>query len=471
MPTSGPVSGVETLPSNTDGLIAAFYGDDFTGSTDVMEAWVRSGHECVLFLDVPTEDEVVAAGTIDVIGVAGLSRSWSPEEMDQWLPAIFHGLSLLGAPLFHYKICSTFDSAPEVGNIGKALEIARDIFGTHAIPLIVGAPILKRYTAFGNLFATADGVTHRIDRHPTMAHHPVTPMKESDLRVHLSYQTALSGALIDVLALTQHPSAVDTAVDQVFAADPGYVLFDVWDEATLKETGRQLLRLVGMRLAGGEKTTVVCGSSGVEYALAQSLAVAGEPGLVAPTDYADPAAKPTLVVVGSRSPVTAVQAQVALDHGFVEVPVDPAHFLADSADVATYRAAIVREVVVALKSGANTIVTTPAKSDDVPIDGTTLGQELSQVVREVCEHSLPQRLVVAGGDTSGHIARGIGVTSLRVKCLMAPGAPLCHAEILGDTPRSLELCLKGGQVGPPDYFVRLAGARTSRATTKERAQL
>jgi 3-oxoisoapionate kinase len=193
--------------------------------------------------------------------------------------------------------------------------------------------------------------------------------------------------------------------------------------------------------------------------------------LLPPLTMHDPAAKPTLVVVGSRSPVTAIQAQVALDHGFVEVPVDPAHFLADSADVATYRAAIAREVVVALHSGANTIVTTPAKSDDVPIDGTTLGQELSRVVQEICEHSLPQRLVIAGGDTSGHIARGIGVTSLRINRLMAPGAPLCHAEISGDTPRSLELCLKGGQVGPPDYFVRLAGARTSHPTTKERAQL
>lgn len=470
MPASGLLSGVEALPSSPDGLVAAFYGDDFTGSTDVMEAWVRSGRDCVLFLDVPTADQVAAAGAIDVIGVAGLSRSWSPGEMDQRLPQIFDGLRRLSPPIFHYKICSTFDSAPHVGSIGRALEIAREVFGPQPIPLIVGAPILKRYTAFGNLFATAEGVTHRIDRHPTMANHPVTPMNESDLRVHLSNQTALSGALVDVLALNQSPQAVDDVVDAALAGDPGYLVFDVWDEVTLRETGRQLRRLVMTRLADGEGTTVVCGSSGVEYALAQSLATPGEPALVAPTEYTDPSPQTTLVVVGSRSPVTAAQTRIAIDHGFLEIPVDPSRFLGPRADVAAYRGALAREVVGALHSGANTIVTTPAKTEDVAIDGNTLGQELSLVLQEVCEQSLPQRLVVAGGDTSGHIARGIGVMSLRVTALLSPGAPLCHAEISGTPVRSLELCLKGGQVGPPDYFVRLAGARMSHPTTQERAQ-
>jgi uncharacterized protein YgbK (DUF1537 family) len=39
---------------------------------------------------------------------------------------------------------------------------------------------------------------------------------------------------------------------------------------------------------------------------------------------------------------------------------------------------------------------------------------------------------------------------------LTPGAPLCSA--VSDDPRidGLELCLKGGGVGGPDYFVRLA---------------
>ena len=47
--------------------------------------------------------------------------------------------------------------------------------------MAVGAPQLKRYTAFGHLFAGYQGQTYRIDRHPVMSRHPVTPMDEADL--------------------------------------------------------------------------------------------------------------------------------------------------------------------------------------------------------------------------------------------------------------------------------------------------
>ncbi|MGO8249179.1 hypothetical protein ACC809_36725, partial [Rhizobium johnstonii] len=37
----------------------------------------------------------------------------------------------------------------------------------------------------GNLFAAYQGRIFRIDRHPVMSRHPVTPMDEADLAVHL----------------------------------------------------------------------------------------------------------------------------------------------------------------------------------------------------------------------------------------------------------------------------------------------
>lgn len=36
-----------------DGVLVSYYGDDFTGSTDVMEALASNGVETVLFLDLP----------------------------------------------------------------------------------------------------------------------------------------------------------------------------------------------------------------------------------------------------------------------------------------------------------------------------------------------------------------------------------------------------------------------------------
>ena len=41
----------------------------------------------------------------------------TPAEMDAALGPAFESLRALGAPLCHYKICSTFDSSPSIGSI------------------------------------------------------------------------------------------------------------------------------------------------------------------------------------------------------------------------------------------------------------------------------------------------------------------------------------------------------------------
>ena len=43
-----------------EGLLLSFYGDDFTGSTSVMEALTFAGLPTVLFLDVPTAAQLAA---------------------------------------------------------------------------------------------------------------------------------------------------------------------------------------------------------------------------------------------------------------------------------------------------------------------------------------------------------------------------------------------------------------------------
>jgi uncharacterized protein YgbK (DUF1537 family) len=62
-------------------LLYAYYGDDFTGSTDVLEQLAEGGVPAVLFLRVP--DEALRARFADVraIGIAGDSRSRSPAWM------------------------------------------------------------------------------------------------------------------------------------------------------------------------------------------------------------------------------------------------------------------------------------------------------------------------------------------------------------------------------------------------------
>ena len=73
--------------------------------------------------------------------------------MDQHLPPVFDLLAAIGAPVIHYKVCSTFDSAPHIGSIGRAIDIAARKFEGW-IPLVIADPGMGRYQAIGNLFAS-----------------------------------------------------------------------------------------------------------------------------------------------------------------------------------------------------------------------------------------------------------------------------------------------------------------------------
>ena len=140
----------------------------------------------MLFLASPTPSCWRASPTAGRSGWPAPAAARRRSGWTRTCPPAFAWLKALGAAVCHYKVCSTFDSSPAVGNIGRAIEIGRRVFGQAAVPLLVGAPQLKRYTAFGNLFAAYRGETYRIDRHPVMSRHPVTPMDEADLLVHLS---------------------------------------------------------------------------------------------------------------------------------------------------------------------------------------------------------------------------------------------------------------------------------------------
>ena len=430
-------------------MLLSFYGDDFTGSTDVMESLALHGVNTVLFTRIPSAEEQARFAGFDAVGIAGTSRSQTPEWMDAQLPQYFTWLRQLGARFCHYKVCSTFDSAPHVGNIGRAIEIGRRVFDQQVTPLVVGAPQLKRYTAFGHLFAGYQGQIWRIDRHPVMCRHPVTPMDEADLRLHLARQTALPVDLVPATALT------DATVDQVIDAAKGIVLFDVFDMAMQIEVGRQLLRLAA------RVGPFVAGSSGVEYALVKALAAAGE--IAGRAGFpALPKVERLIAVSGSCSPTTARQIRHALANGFTGLHADPL-------DLAREPAAAVARLSTEAKrlmgEGRSVLVYTALDPDadrGGPLDQIAggrhrVGQGLGGIARACIEGFGLTRAILAGGDTSSHALGELDVFALttRFPLLATPGSPMCTAASADPKLDGLEIAMKGGQVGGDDYFVAL----------------
>jgi len=434
------------------GRLVAFYGDDFSGSTDVMEVLAANGLETVLFLDVPEERQLERFSNCRAIGIAGSSRSQSPAWMTTNLPRIFQVLQQLQAPLCHYKICSTFDSSPQVGSIGRALEIGQEIFGSPYVPLVVGAPALRRYCVFGNLFATANGETHRLDRHPTMSKHPVTPMAESDLRAHLAAQTPKPIGVLDILALQSGQSA--ECLQRLLSQGSEVVLFDVLDEGSLRQVGNLLWD------SRSQPQSFLVGSSGVEYALTSWWRSSG----LLPPAVEFPSVGETdriIVVSGSGSPVTESQIRWAMARSFGSVAIDVSRLLKHES-AAAESARVLRLALAELEAGHSVILHTTLGPSDARLLGAVhtsthelqqrIGLILGQLLRETLLHSSVRRAVICGGDTSARAGSQLGIFAVTTLKPLAPGSPLCLAW--SDNPRfdGLEIVFKGGQVGGEDFF-------------------
>ena len=420
-----------------------WYGDDFTGSTDVLEALGLYGVRAVLFTHAPDARALAAFSDCRALGIAGESRSRSPQWMSRNLPAIFRAIRRLGAPVNHYKVCSTFDSSPRVGSIGRAMEIGRAVFRSGTVPVVVGAPHLGRAVVFGNLFASADGAMYRIDRHPTMRQHPVTPMTEADLRLHLARQTKLPMGGVDLTAFQSRN--VQRCWQSQVDAHAGAVVFDGFSDAMVDETAQILWQ------RALERAVFAVGSSGLTHGLLHYWRKAGL--IDAPRALDPPRAVDRLLVLsGSCSPVTARQIRRAKQMGFAAWRLTgTGPWNAESAKART-----------ALASGRSVVLYTalgPQVQDEK--HGEKFGAALGVLLRDLVFAGGVRRILIAGGDTATHSVKQLGLDALTFAAPLVAGVPLCRGSAKSEID-GLELALKGGQMGPDEFFANVRDGRTAR---------
>ena len=424
---------------NRKDILLAFYGDDFTGSTDALEFITRAGARTILFTEPPTVEQLKAFPDLSAFGVAGKTRALPPEEMEQILLPAFEKMKATGATHVHYKVCSTFDSSPTTGSIGKAIDCGAIIFNNKIIPVLGGMPALGRFCVFGNLFAKmgigSEGKIYRLDRHPSMSKHPVTPADESDLRLHLGKQTNKKIGLIDIIQLK-------SPVDEISTSEE-VVLIDALNEMHLEKIGEWLNKQTDKN-----ETQFSVGGSSIEMALGKYW---NKEGILTPVKEwkAAESVTPLLVISGSCSPVTANQIAFAKANGFEEVVLDAVKICNDE----VIGEDKISEVNNLLRQKKNVIVHTGDKQVN-NLSSEKLGTALGNIARAAAQQSLVKRIIIAGGDTSSYAARAMDIEAVEMIAPFGHGAPLCKAISANKSINGLEVNFKGGQVGSESYFVR-----------------
>jgi len=82
--------------------------------------------------------------------------------------------------------------------------------------------------------------------------------------------------------------------------------------------------------------------------------------------------------------------------------------------------------------------------------GALVEEALAAIGKGLVERGV-QRLVVAGGETSGAVVQALGIRQLRIGPQIDPGVPWCHA-VAPACHTQLHLALKSGNFGGTDFF-------------------
>ncbi len=433
----------------------AWYGDDFTGAAATMEVLQFAGMPAMLFLEVPTDEQLARYPELQAVGVASTARTKSPEWMDENLPAIFTALRDLDPELLHYKICSTLDSSPTSGSIGRVMEIGAQVANPAEIPVLVAAPQMGRYQIFGHFFAAHNDQVYRLDRHPVMSRHPVTPMHESDVARHLSAQSEhIDYDVWTAGSPAQQPPSAAEVSDRIQA-----FTMDSFDAATETKAGEHLW-------VNRAANPFVIGSQGVEYALVRHWIETG-----ALSEQHPPAsvgrAQRMVTVSGSVSPTTADQIAWSAANGFETIRFDTTQACQDAAAIEAEVERVVAASLAAIENGADPLIFTASGPDDPAVAefaaaqkasgksaseiNQNIGEALGASLLRILTQSGIRRAVISGGDTSGHATQQLGIFALSALAPTIPGAALFKAHANGPMD-GLELALKGGQMGSRDYF-------------------
>lgn len=415
--------------------------DDFTGATDIASMLVRGGLRTVQLIGVPGEAVPAEAADADAVVVALKSRTAPVADAVAESLAALRWLQAAGAERFILKVCSTFDSTP-TGNIGPVAEAMMAALGCTQTLVSPAFPENGRTVFRGHLF-----VGDALLSDTGMRSHPLTPMTDASLVRVMQAQSHHPVGLLRHDTVAAGANAIRQRLAALAAEGVAHVIADAIDNDAL------------LRLAEGASALPLwVAGSGLALGLPALLAAQGGVVLDAQAARLDSVTGPGAVLAGSCS--TATQAQVAhwMAAGRPALRIDPAA-LARGEPVAEQALAWARDQaqppLVYATADADTLAATQAALG-VAQAGALVEHALAAIARGLVGHGV-QRLVVAGGETSGAVVQALDVHALRIGAAICPGVPWTQAvRAAGQAP--LQLALKSGNFGGPDFFAEALAA-------------
>jgi uncharacterized protein YgbK (DUF1537 family) len=419
--------------------------DDLTGAADVASVVAAAGRS-VLLRSAPMSDPgppPASTQPADVL-VTGLRiRTAPPGDAARAARMAAQGMLDAGARMVYSKYCSTFDST-DTGNIGPIADVLSDLVEERCVVVCPAYPSLGRTVVEGRL------MVHGIPLNQTaMAHHPLTPMTDADLRMLLSRQTDRRVVTIPLAVLRSGAGTFREALDRATVDGARYAVVDAEQDGDL-----------ALIASGLDDARLVTGSAGLAGALA---ARRGEGPGSGEAEHVDEGRGTTpvgtlVVLAGSSSAATLAQvAWFGRRH--------PTLAIAPRDAVQEPKGLVEQAIGWVQRQGAMpaVLIHASAPPEEVRRVQAELGTARVALALEAAFGAIAKRLVdlgtgrllIAGGETSGAVLEALEHPTLRVSTILCPGVPWLRTTV---DRRDVAIALKSGNFGTPDLFTTAIGS-------------
>lgn len=412
------------------GILLGCIADDFTGATDLANTLVKQGMKTVQVIGIPHRHTRV--GDAQAVVIALKSRSAAVSDAVDWSLEALAWLRSQGAKQYFFKYCSTFDSTDQ-GNIGPVADALLKALKSDFTVACPAFPANRRTLYKGILF---------VDDVPLaesgMKDHPLTPMRDSNLARLLGRQTDGAVGVIDYDVVKLGAPAISDAYLAQQSQGSRYAIVDALTDEDLINIG-----------TASQGLALITGGSGIALGLPDNFRRCGQIGDRKPAEISH--YRGGQAVLSGSCSIASRQQLGAIPDIWPQFVIDPLQ-LADAVDVVGAVLAWSKQQDI-----NQPLVVSSSK------DPQTLAQIQNQVglrrAAELVEQTFGKiaqalvkrgfdRLIVAGGETSGSVINALGIEELNIGPEIDPGVPWC--ETMGTT--KLAIALKSGNFGTEDFF-------------------
>ena len=414
-------------------MLIGVIADDFTGASDIAVTLAKGlegegGLATTQYLGIPSSPALpdVEAGVI-----ALKTRSLpAPEAVKQSLAAC-QWLVDQGCQQFVFKYCSTFDSTAE-GNIGPVLAALADYLNESVVIVCPAFPALGRTLYQGHLFVGGKPLNES-----GMENHPLTPMRDADIRRVLAQQTTLPVRHIAWQFLQQSVSSLESLIHQQGEKNRSLVVVDALTDGDLITLGKAV---ANRRLVSGGSAIAMALPHNIKQQGHATKAVRVQPKLEGAM----------AILVGSCSGTTRGQIEQHRRQ-YAVMPVDIDLLMAGQTgvdDVVDFIMTHQSQYPLVYSSGDNKAIEQAQRKYGQAKISATLDKLFGDAAKKLVYSEGVRRLVIGGGETSGAVISALNLGSLQVGEEIDPGVPVLFSQEIA----SFGIALKSGNFGRPAFF-------------------